>query len=228
MSSDYPTYEELIATTPKPPAGFASIELLRLHWFLQTDDLNNSITVLRDATDAVSTQEPYSPAHPVSQASLTTPPISSVTVSIEILNDYSAEWIGVHREHAEPEDSPDHSGERFDAEGIIEHCCDQDRPGSGPRVEITAEPGRFVTIGQFVEIVHPWLRSLDGQLRAAKGVQNSWPLNADVPLCVWPSTPSPLRIAGRDGQTAENWAYEWTLLARTAATTQRLRHGAVA
>lgn len=228
MSSEYSTYEALLAAIPRTPAGFISIDFLRLHWSLKSDDQQSSITVLQDATDANSTQEPYSPAHPVAQASLTTPPISSIAVSVEILNDYRAEWIGVHREHAEPEDSPDHSGERYDAEGVIEYCCEQDRPGTGPRVEITAEPGHFVTIGRFIEIVHPWLRSLDGQLRAAKGVQNSWPLNADIPLCVWTSTLSPLRIAGRDGQTAENWAYEWTLLARTAATTQRLRHEAAA
>lgn len=222
MSVTRPTYEALVARSPKAPAVTASDDFFRLRWSLKGDDLYSSIAILYHATDANSPKEPYSPSHPISQSALTSPPVSAITVSIEILNDYAADWIGVHREHAEPEDSPDHDGERFDTEGIVEHCCGQDRPCPGPRIQIVADD--FVSIGQFVEVVHPWLRGLDGQLRAAKGVQTCWPLDPAVDMYVWPSGPSPLRIAGREGQTAENWEYEWALLARTAAVTRRLRH----
>lgn len=225
MSSAHPTHGALLAEKPKASAGATSLDFFRLRWSLKSDSLRNSIAILQDATDANSPSEPYSPAHPVSQSALTSPPVSALIVSIEILDDYATRWVEVHCEHAEPDDSPDHSDERFDAQGIIEHCCGQDRPGPGPQLEVVTDG--LVTIGQFVEAVHPWLRGLDSQLRAAKGVRNCWPLDPVVDMYVWPSSPSPLRIAGREGQTTENWAYEWALLARTAATTRRLRDEAV-
>lgn len=146
MSCAHPTYEALLAAKPKAPAGATSLDFLRLRWTLGSDSLYSSITILKDATNANSPQEPYSPTHPVSQSALTSPPVSALIVSIEILDDYATKWIEVHREHAEPEDSPDHNDELFDAEGILEHCCGQDRPGPGLRLEIVADD--LVTIGQ--------------------------------------------------------------------------------
>ncbi|KAM0716234.1 hypothetical protein Q7P37_007679 [Cladosporium fusiforme] len=228
MSTVYPNYEALMAVRPEAPAGAISLEFLRLRWFLQNDNPCSAITIIQDPSVASSAQGPYSPAHPISQLPLTTTPVSAITVSVGILDEYANKWISVHREHAEPEDSPDHDGERFDVEGRVEYCCHQERPGPGPRVEVVAEPGHFVTIGQFVGIVHPWLRGLDNQLRAAKGVQSCWPLDPAVDMYVWPTSWSPLRVSGREGQTAQNRAYEWAQLARTAASTLRLRNEACA
>ena len=224
MSSPYPTHEELIAANPQSVS--VSIDFMRLRWFLSKDDPPSSaIAVVQDATDENSTQEPYSPTHPITQLSLTTPPVSAITVSMDVLNEYAKEWVSVHREHADPEDDcPDHDGARFDAEGEVEYCCNQARPGPGPQIEVVAlEPGRFVTIGDFVETVHPWLRSLDGQLRAAAGVVSCWPLDPAVPICVWPTNASPLHIYGHGGMTPDNWAYEWKLLAKTARKTLQVR-----
>lgn len=214
MSSAHPTHGAFLAGRSEASADATSLDFFRLRWSLKSDSLRASIAILQDASDANSPSEPYSPAHPVSQTALTSPPVSALTVSIEILDDYATKWIEVHREHAEPDESPDHSGERFDAQGIIEHCCGQDRPGPGPCLEVIAD--RLVTIGQFVEAV-----------RAAKGVRNCWPLAPVVDMYVWPSSLNPLRIAGREEQTTKNWAYEWAVLAKTAAITQRLRDEAV-
>lgn len=218
--SSYPTYEELIITTP--PHEAISLNVMRLRWFLQDDDPSSAITVLQDAADATSTQEPYSPNHPISRLALTTSPVSAITVSIDILDDYSVEWTFVHQVHAEPEDSPENTGERFDADGKIEHCCDEDRPGTGPEIEIMAAPGSFVTIGQFVETVHPWLRELESLLRAAKGVIYCVPLEPDVPMFVWPNNVSQLRI-GSGKQMKVSLAYNWANLAKMAASMQRKR-----
>jgi hypothetical protein len=201
---------------------------MRLRWFLSNCDPPSAtaINVIRDATDSDSLQEPYSSTHPISQLPLTDPPVSSITVSIYVLDEYAQEWVSVHREHADPEedDCPDHDAARFDAEGEVEYCCNQDRPGPGPQIEVVEkELGAFVTIGDFVEAVHPWLRSLDGQLRAAKGVVSCWPLDAAVPICVWPTSASPLCIHGCEGMTADNWAYDWKLLAKTARKTLQVR-----
>lgn len=87
--------------------------------------------------------------------------------------------------HAEPEDSPDHENERVDADGRVEHCCNQDRPRPVPCVKVVAD-SEFVTIGRFIETVHPWLRSLDDQLRAAQGVCICSPLESAVDMYVQP------------------------------------------
>jgi hypothetical protein len=223
-TSPHPAYLSLRTTNPH--RSLASIDFMRLHWFLSKDDPLGAITIIQDATDSDSPQEPYSPSHPISNLSLTTPPVSAITVSLKILDEYAQEWVSVHREHADPEedDCPDHDAARFDAEGEVEYCCDQDRPSPGPQIEVVAkELGAFVTIGDFVEAVHPWLRSLDSQLRAAKGVVSCWPLDAAVPICVWPTSASPLRIHGREGMTADNWASDWKLLAKTARNTLQVR-----
>lgn len=223
MSSTYPTHEELIATNPQSVS--VSIDFMRLRWFLSKDDPPSAIAVVQDATDENSTQESYSPTHPISQLSLTTPLVSAITVSMDVLDEYAGEWVSVHSEHADPEDDcPDHDGARFDAEGEVDYCCNQDRPGPGPQIGVVAkQPGHFVTIGDYVETVHPWLRSLDSQLRAAAGVVSCWPLDPAVPICVWPTSASPLRVHGYEGMTPDNWAYQWKLLAKTARNTFQVR-----
>ena len=230
MTFPHPTHSSLKALNPH--RSFASIDFMRLRWFLSDHDppssaIATNITIIRDATDSDSPQEPYSPTHPISNLPLTSPPVSSITVSLEILDEYAQEWISVHREHADPEEDdccPDHDAARFDAEGTVEYCCNQDKPGPGPQIEVVAEqPGAFVTIGNFVKVVHPWLRSLDGQLRAAKGVVSCWPLDSAVPICVWPTSTSPLRIHGHEGMRPDNWAYDWDLLAKTARKTLQVR-----
>lgn len=109
------------------------------------------------------------------------------------------DWVDSHEPHAFPDQFDEQAGPpRFDAQGRVKRCCGEDRPGPGPRLEIVAKDGSFVTAGQFVNTVHPWLRSLDGQLRAAAGVVHSWPLDPAIDLIVraWSS---PIRVAHTKG-----------------------------
>lgn len=110
--------------------------------------------------------------------------------------------------HAFPDQFDEQAGPpRFDAQGRVEYCCGEDRPGPGPQLEIVAEEGHFVTVGQFMNILHPWLRSLDGQLRTAAGVVDSRPLDPAYDLLVraWSS---PIRIADTKGWKPENHTRE--------------------
>jgi hypothetical protein len=219
MPSIYPTFEDLKPAKPNEPRVVDSIDWYRLRWFLRSDDPASSIIVLQDPKNPNSAQTPYSPTHPVSQCALTNPPISAITISTDVLDDYSSDWIDAHR-HAEPEDSPDHDGERFDEYGYVEHCCQQDRPGPGPQIEIIAAPGEFVTIGRFIEVVHPWLRGLDDTLRAAHGVVCCWPLDPAIEMYVWPGI-GQLGIHSGESMSPENWIYEWEMLAEMASNLQR-------
>jgi hypothetical protein len=112
----------------------------------------------------------------------------------------------VHEVRAEPEDSPETSGERFDTNGWVDRCCDQDRPGPGPQIKVVAELGSLVTIGQFIKAVHLWLRCLESHLRHAEGVVCCWLLELNIPMFVWSTDISVLTMSSgkqmiRSGRT---------------------------
>ncbi|CAD0106716.1 unnamed protein product [Aureobasidium uvarum] len=208
----YPSYETLKSTSLQL---LASADFLRLHWKLTDDDISRAITVLRDPTDETSAQERFSADHPVSKASVTYPPVSSIPVSVEPLDEYAGKWWEAHDLHADKDDPQFRSC--FDADGSVVHSCGQDRPGDeGPKLEIVAPLGHFVNVGQYVGAAHPWLRSLDHQLRLVKGEIGSWTLDPHVLLIVRPSQPSPLRIDGHEGWTPSNVDDHWRTLAKTA------------
>lgn len=201
MATVYSSYESLVATNSTP---FPSPTYLRIRWILRSDEMSNSIFILNDPTDSASGEEPYTPTHPICDTALTCPPVSSIIVSVESLDQYTSDWLEWHNEyHFDDQDgSP-----RFDAQGRIERCCGEDRPGPGPQLEIVAEEGHFVTVGQFVNTLHPWLWSLDGQLRAAAGVVNTWPLDPahDFIVRAWSS---PIRVADTKSWKSENYTWE--------------------
>jgi hypothetical protein len=203
-------------STTNPPF---SLNFFRLRWHLQSPNPTSSITVLQDALDANSLQESYSPVHPIAQAPLTNPPVLSITISVESLDEQAAKWTWVHSQHAA--DSPDNhtQGSRFDAQGILQHCCGEARPAPSPMLQVVAsQPGRFVTIGDFIDVVHPWLRGLDAALRTAMGVYASCPLDKSVGLWVCPTSlvGGRLRVLHDLGTTERKWADVWFLVARGA------------
>lgn len=199
--------------------GLTSIDFHRLRWFVKKNiSLYDSITVTEDATDSKSAQEPYSTSHPISKVALTYPPVSAITISVDTLDEYINDWGYEHGKHAVPEGSPYHSGERFDAEGEVVHCCGHDQPGPGPALEIVAEPGAFVTIGQFVETVHAWLVEIDSQLRWALNMYSYCePLDPTIDLYIRPGSLTPLRVLKAGGRTPENWDFTWAQVAKMAS-----------
>lgn len=196
----------MTAARSKIRGGLASIDFHRLRWFIKKGtSLYDSITVTKDAIDSKSAQEPYSTSHPISKVALTYPPVSAITISVDTLDEYFHDWGYEHSKHAVPEGSPHHSSERFIAEGKVEHCCGHDRPKPGPTVEIVAEPGTFVTIGQFVETVYSWLQEVDSQLRWALNMYSYCePLDSAVDLYIWPGPLTPLRVLKAGGLKPEN------------------------
>jgi len=84
------------------------------------------------------------------------------------LNNYANGWIYTHKVYGYPDDlnEEEWGPPVLDSEGIAVHYCGKDRPGQGPKLEIVAEAGHFVTVGQFVNGVHPWLRGFKSQLNS--------------------------------------------------------------
>ncbi|KAG7294640.1 hypothetical protein NEMBOFW57_004717 [Staphylotrichum longicolle] len=157
-------------------------DVMRLHWTL-TDPFPTAIHVMPTPFyDPPTPLEPYilpgptasSPEqlHPISQKPLTNPGVASVTVSVHALDRWEANWLDMHDREWEDMDEDwdvDARTARFgtlpgvEAEYDVpgrEHllmCCGVARP-LGKAVTLTVEAaneGGVVTIGDFVEAVHP-------------------------------------------------------------------------
>ncbi|KAH0358798.1 hypothetical protein KCU65_g10185, partial [Aureobasidium melanogenum] len=182
MSTSYPSYKSLLTANTSPQA---SPDLLRLHWNLNSDNVSDSIFVLDGPTNAESKGEPYSSTYQICESASHCPPVSSIIISVENLDEYADQWIEAHGLHADSNAFDEDCGPPcFDSEDVVQRCCGENRPGEGPRLEIVAEPGHFITVGQYVNEVHPWLRQLKGQLRGAASVWAGWGPQEDPEMIV--------------------------------------------
>jgi hypothetical protein len=217
-----PQYQSLEHLSNKGIHAAPSLDFFRLRWSLISDSPNDCISILQDAKNAFSLQEPYSIDHPINQLPATHPPVSSMTISIDMLEQYQSDWIEAHQPHADPEDFEDQNDPmcpKLDSDGCVERCCGQDRPGPGPRLELVAKDGEFVSIGLYVSIVHKWLRELDGLLRAAEGVVSCWPLEPEYHMIVPVFHFTCLMLESTQTWTPENYQGEWE---GTASMARRL------
>lgn len=211
---------EALGASRKPVDG--SPDYYRIRWLLK-ESISKSIHVLKDGSDPNSETEPYrieedNYTHPISACFVSEPPRASITVCNDELDQWLPDWCSVHEDHCAPE--PGEDGAEFDAEGRLQRCsCEAIRPGPGPRnLTILAEEGRFVTIGQFIEAVHPWLVQMDSDIRAAKGVHVNWPIADDVDMWIYPIAATPLRIRDADSWGADRTTRDFGILAGKALT----------
>lgn len=148
--------------------------------------------------------------HAVSQESLLTPPVSSITVRIQCIDNWERVWADQHRECWDAiHDSdrrrlgPRPGDETLDAPMYVLECCLQERPWSRDTKLEVASAGAFVTIHEYVSAVHPWLMGMRNTLLDVLGktvCQPPWP--AETKLAVLYLGPGPLRIGHED-----RWAY---------------------
>jgi len=216
MTNSYQSLEYLAA---KGTHAIPSLDLLRLHWSLTSDNPNDCIIILEDAKNSQSRQDPYSADHTINQQPATHPPVSSMSISVDLLDQYQPDWIDAHEPHADPDDFPnqdDHLCPIFDDENTITRCCGQDRPKPGPRLELLAPKGHFVSIRQYINTVHTWLRSMDDLLRAAEGVVSCWPLELEYHFIVPVASFSCLMLESTQTWTSEDYSREWEQAAEMA------------
>jgi hypothetical protein len=150
-------YQSLECLAAKGTHAIPSLDFLRLRWFLHADNPKDCISILQDAKNADSPQEPYSTDHPINQKPATLPPVSSMIISVDMLDQYQSDWIDAHEPHADPDDFPDQDDAmcpKFDSDDCLQRCCGQDRPGPGPRLELIAKEDHFISIGDYIDTVH--------------------------------------------------------------------------
>lgn len=140
--------------------------------------------------------------HPISQMPLTEPKVSSVTVHVEDLDNWEENWYEAYRDSSDsPEDHdpskgvewgvlPDYDSEEDEEgyDGGPQHllmCCGVKRPRGGKAsLVVKASAGSFVTIHDYVSVVHPWLISLRDDILGAMGIEDGRSLPSETKLMV--------------------------------------------
>ncbi|OTA63180.1 hypothetical protein K449DRAFT_381678 [Hypoxylon sp. EC38] len=141
--------------------------------------------------------------HPVSQAPLTEPKVSSITVHVDELEDWEDNWLNFHQDHSDPDagnerfedgkltvlwgELPDYK-EGKDEEGRPAHllmCCGSTRPRGkegGMVVKPTSED--FITVHDYLSTLHPWLLSHRDDILTSMGLFDDKPLPQETKLMV--------------------------------------------
>lgn len=197
----YPSYEALLEAQqwvrPAPNSGQLLFWTLKGPW-------TSAISVMPGPSSPAGPLEPYynqdnKSWHPISHLSITEPKVSSITARVYQMDEWDAMWCEEHEEHADPDDD---EGGNDDVEWTAEvsddgttereliKCCGEVRPRERG-LSVTVKPSRagddaFVTVHDFLEVVHPWLMSLKNEILTAKGILegNDGPLGNDMELMV--------------------------------------------
>jgi hypothetical protein len=149
--------------------------------------------------------------HPVSQASLLEPPVSSVTARVRCIDTWEYNWAAMHQLCCEGPVNGEYSrrlGPRPDDETpdprmYLVECCGQKRPWSYDTYLQVAAQGEFLTVHEYVSAVHPWLMAMRDTLLEALGKKDDnpkWP--PETKLAVMHLWPDSLDIGHED-----KWAY---------------------
>ena len=173
--------------------------------------------MLSSAFSSTSSPSPYQSAddgfQPISDSPVSSPPVSSITVTVRCLDSRSDDWDDAHHDCL-PDDKtvvtlPDGTEQTT-------RCCGEDRPGPGPSVTVTASRQPFVTIHDYIMVVHPWLLAVEPDIRAAIRNHPLATLPATVDVYIHPAAVSPLSL--QDSRSTRPAAEEglWKQIADTA------------
>lgn len=162
----------------------------RLFWTLN-GPLEGAIQVApSEYYEPEAVMEPYvgpdGALHPVSQASLMEPPVSSYTVRVFCIDAWEQDWAAQHwrcQDAAANDLYPRRLGpcpddETYDPNIYVLECCGQKRPWAYDTYLQVAAQGEFLTVHEYVSAVHPWLMAMRDTLLDVLGKldgQPKWP-----------------------------------------------------
>lgn len=155
--------------------------------------------------------DPDGSPHAVSQASLMEPPVSSLTVRIQCIDEWERAWDDQHwrcgdLEANAPDRNPGRLGpcpgdETLDPNLYVLECCGQKRPWSHDTQLQVAAQGEFLTVHEYVSAVHPWLMAMRDTLLDVLGKMDFGPNPkwlSETKLAVLYLGPGPLCIGHED------------------------------
>lgn len=140
----YPTFDE----AAQSPEFQQNTEGSRLICRIE-EPIETAIYVMANRYDIDGPKEPFftgdpsAPLHPIAEASIYNQPISEMTIIDGTLEDYEHSWWAIHEGDV-------------DANRACEGCGYRRGPPP-PELVVKAEDKGFITIGDYVKAVHPWL-----------------------------------------------------------------------
>lgn len=202
-----PTYEALRSAQQGVRLTDAALRLL---WTLQ-GPLSTSVMVMAERQNPDSPREAYfqqtlggTSWHAIASEALTEPQVSSITVTVDVLQIWADEWEESHR-HAEPGDEGcifgqvtqgqevegerDEDADADDGEDglVLLRCCGTNRPSMHTPLVVRppSSSGRqHITVHDYVSAVHPWLMAQWDDILSARNVWGDRPPSADTKLAV--------------------------------------------
>lgn len=150
--------------------------------------------------------------HPISQSPYTTPKVSSITITwIDPLDEWESYWSEKHQEHVYAGDydpakarfgplpDPDetgHSSYELESGRYLQACCGTERPVYEQTKLLVEATGDFVTIHDFISVVHPYLMARRGEIVAAMREEQyrGSPVPAETDMMVTLTTPTSLYV----------------------------------
>ncbi|KAI1181460.1 hypothetical protein F5B17DRAFT_436772 [Nemania serpens] len=219
-----PSFEELRRT--RNPYPDHTPEADRIFWTLN-GPLHSSVWIQSHGSlkpYAQGTDELNPNWHPISQCPLTEPKVSSITVTVDELDIWEAEWVSYHQRHADPPDpqldepyvcegyrygplldyDPDLDGE---SRLHLLECCGMLRPrGVVSSIVVKPSPGNeFVTIHDYLTTVHAFLLASRDDILAAMSACEPEILPAETKLMVNHNMLDCLMILLEEENSAEWW-----------------------
>ncbi|KAM7206475.1 hypothetical protein V8F20_002824 [Naviculisporaceae sp. PSN 640] len=175
----------------------SSLFMHRLRWDPFTSpELEKSVAVIEDVTDAHSAQTGYSASHPIADQPATDPPVSSIVVVPSDISLWEYHWLQKHLvDHARKDPSKGiwrrakRTEYADDERGrILISCCNTQRPptyktGESPNleVEVFATSRPYVTINDYLVTVNKYIQEHRADILAARGI-NSTPDGGPFPI----------------------------------------------
>jgi hypothetical protein len=213
-----PAYE--VYREAHQPIGLSS-DAKRLKWALE-GPLSSAIEVMHGMKyDPDIPTEPYGDQtaattiwHPISRSSLTDPKVSSVIVHIESVEDWENQWLEFHRFCHHPDengedpdeflfgDLPDYDPDSDEEDEVhLLRCCRADRPRKKGETLLVKATGAFLTIHDYLSVVHPWLLGRREDIFGAEGdLMKNEPLAANTKLMISYGLPDQVNF-----NTEEDW-----------------------
>jgi hypothetical protein len=147
-----------------------SMDMLRVIWSL-FGPLQYSVHVA-DTLDPDFHCQQYATAgggsfHPISTSPATDPPVSAISVEVDVLEQWQYNW---EMEHGE--DDEDHQEWIEDENGEdrkLVHCCGAARPPAALSLKVLPTTRPFVTVHDYITQVHAWLETFQTNILRAMG-----------------------------------------------------------
>lgn len=169
-SANVPSYNDLRSSGAIVQT---SMDMLRVHLSLFRP-LESSVDVA-DTLDLDFKCEPYTTDghsfHEISTSPVTEPPVSSVSVNVDVLDTWEYKWEGEHRD--DNEDYQEWVETENDDDRKLLRCCSMACPPPPPSLEVLPTTHPFVTVHDYITQVHAWLQTLKLSILEAMGESSS-------------------------------------------------------